>query len=195
MAKYIIDSETLEGLANALRSVTGANRTYTPVDMIEAVTNIMETGTYILVDEAGTEIPAVFVENVTRFNATANDIRIGTVAVTDSGVTEGTKEIPAYHTEQGRYTIKPGEALVIPMFSDRCRYTGLNVIVCAYTGNSDSSVSAEMVVINDKLYPVGSTTPLSEVTVNDDAQTIELGFVNAGDNDLLVRYMTYKEEL
>lgn len=194
MAKYIIDSDTLTGLADALREVTGKNRTYTPGEMIEEVTHILESATYILVDENGTEVPAVFMENEVIFDATANDIRLGKVAVTGDGVTEGTKEIPAYHTEQGRYLIKPGRALEIPMFSDRCQYTKLQAIVCAYNTSSDDSVSAVMVVIGDELYAAGSVESLAEVSVDTTNQSIKLGLTNTGDSSLLIRYMTIKEE-
>ena len=151
--------------------------------------------TYILVDEDGNEVPAVLVDEKVDLSATANDIRLGTTAVTAEGVTSGEKEIPAYHTEQGRQLVEPGESLDILMYSDRCQYTGLNVIVCAYSGAADTSVSAEMVVINDKLYPAGSVEALSEVTVDTENQSIKLGIVNTGETPLLVRYMTYKEEL
>lgn len=151
--------------------------------------------TYILVDEDGNEVSAVLVDEPVELTATPNDIRLGTTAVTAEGVTSGEKEIPAYHTEQGRQLVEPGEALDILMYSDRCQYTGLNVIVCAYSGAADTSVSAEMVVINDKLYPAGSVEALSEVTVDTENQSIKLGIVNTGETPLLVRYMTYKEEL
>lgn len=151
--------------------------------------------TYILVDEDGNEVPAVLVAEQVDLSATANDIRQGTTAVTAEGVTTGEKEIPAYHTQQGRRLVKPGESLDIHMYSDQCNYTGLNVIVCTYTGTVDDSVASEMVVINDKLYPVSSTEALSEVTVDADNQSIKLGIVNTGETPLLMRYMTYKEEL
>lgn len=151
--------------------------------------------TYILVDEDGNEVPAALVDEEVDLTATPNDIRLGTTAVTAEGVISGEKEIPAYHTEQGRYVVKPGRMLAIPLFSDQCQYTGLNVIVCAYTGTIDDSVASEMVVINDKLYPVGSVEAISEVTVDTDNQSIKLGIVNTGETPLLIRYMTYKEEL
>ena len=45
--------------------------------------------TYLLYDEAGNEFVGVVVSEETVFTATANDIRKGTVAVTEKGVTEG----------------------------------------------------------------------------------------------------------
>ena len=72
-------------------------------DGIDGSSGGSEDGTqmYILVDEDGTEVPAVLVEEETVFNATANDIREGMVAATDAGVIVGTKEIPAYITTEG----------------------------------------------------------------------------------------------
>lgn len=150
--------------------------------------------TYILVDEDGNEVPAALVAEQVDLSATANDIRLGTTAVTAEGVTTGEKEILAYHTEQGRRLVEPGESLDILMYSDRCQYTKLQVIVCAFATSADDSVAAEMVVINDKLYPAGSTEVLAEVSVDTDNQSIKLGLVNEGDTPLLIRYMTIKEE-
>ena len=48
---------------------------------------------FILVDEAGNEATAVYVEEATVFDATANDIRAGKIAATESGVTVGTLEV------------------------------------------------------------------------------------------------------
>lgn len=90
MAKYIIDESTLQNLANAIRNVNGENKSYTPEEMIDKVTNIMDSITYILVDENGNEVPAVYMGADTILTATANDIRLGTTAITDEGVTEGT---------------------------------------------------------------------------------------------------------
>ena len=153
-----------------------------------------EYDTYMLVYEDGTELPAVFVENEVTFTATENDIRKGTIAATAKGVTEGTKEIPAYHIQQGVRIIRPGKALDILLYSDKCQYTGLNVIVCKYVTDLEDSVSAVMVVINDKLYAVDSAVVISEVTVDTSAESIKLGIVNESDTSLLLRYMTYKEE-
>ena len=46
--------------------------------------------TLILVDENGNEVVGTAVENLTIFDATAEDIKLGKVAATDSGVVTGT---------------------------------------------------------------------------------------------------------
>ena len=46
--------------------------------------------TLILVDENNNEMVGTVVENVTIFDATAEDIKFGKVAATDSGIVTGT---------------------------------------------------------------------------------------------------------
>lgn len=191
MAKYVIDSETLTGLANALRSVTGETRSYTPTEMIDAVTNIMETGTYILVDEDGNEIPAVFVENKQVFTATANDIRIGTTAVTESGVTEGTKEIPAYVTDEGLCVIPKNGAFTIT--HKHYDFTKLQAIVCAYNTSNTNSVAAKKIVIEGNVYNPNSTISLAEVVKDFEKGAINFGIVNDLGSICIIRYFMYKE--
>lgn len=195
MAKYVIESETLQGLANALRKVTGETRTYTPTEMIDAVSTVLEKGVYILVDENGVEIPAVFVDNETKFTATANDIRIGTTAVTESGVTEGIKEIPAYHTTEGVVAVPAGSELNITILvADRYDFTKLQAIICPFNRSVAASVSAEKVAIENNVYAAGSTTALASITVDHDSKTIKFGIINEGSTPCIIRYFTYKEE-
>ena len=46
--------------------------------------------TIVLVDENNNELIGTVVENVTMFDATADDIKLGKVAATDSGIVTGT---------------------------------------------------------------------------------------------------------
>lgn len=195
MSKYIIDSATLDGLADALREVSGDKRTYTPAEMIEAVTTILDSATYILVDENGRELPAVFVENETIFDATANDIRAGRVAVTSEGVTVGTKDIPAYHTTEGFAVAPAGNEMeiFIPV-SDRYDFTKLQAIICPYNTSTADSVAAEKVSIDGNVYEVGETTAIAAVAVDHESKTIKLGITNEGEHLCVIRYFTYKEE-
>lgn len=150
--------------------------------------------TYILQDSDGNEAVATYVDSETKFDATANDIRAGKIAATEIGVTIGQKEIPGYHTDQGVQIAEPGERLEILMYSDRCDYTKLMVIVCSYNTTVDDSVSAVMAVINDKLYSAGSTAELSDVIVDTSNKSINLGVINNTETPLVIRYMTIKEE-
>lgn len=153
-----------------------------------------DTQMYILVDEEGNEYPAVFVDEETVFDATANDIREGKVAATEDGVTTGTKEIPAYITTEGSQLIPVGGQFAIRMRANRCEFTKLQVLICAYQSSLAASVATEKVSINGKVYEVGSTEELAEVTVDVDNGQINLGITNEGDTPRVIRYFTFKEE-
>lgn len=189
--KYVIDDTTLKRLADAIREVSGTDREYTPVEMIEAVTTILENGAYILVDENGIEVPAVFVSNDEAFTATENDIRIGTTAVTEKGVTEGTKEIPSYHTSEGYRAVTNGSKFTIPITA--YDYTKLQCIICSFSSSFAKSVAAQKVAVENNVYAVGSTVSEASVTVNEESGYIDLGITNNTGSTCVLRYFTYKE--
>ena len=194
MAKYVIDGETLDGLADAIRSVTGSTRKFTPQEMIEEVKDILNATTFILVDKDGNEYPAVYVDSDTVITATPNDIRKGTTAITAEGVVEGEKVIPAYITTEGYTAVPENSEFYIPMPNGKQDFTKLQCIICPFVGSIDDSVSAEKVVINDAVYIVNSNEKVSTVTTDSAVRTIKLGFVNSSDKPYLIRYFTYKEE-
>lgn len=194
MAKYVIDGETLTSMADALRKVTGETRTYTPGEMIEAVTTILDDVVYILEDDCGNEVVAVMSENEVVFDATANDIRAGKVAAGATGIILGEKEIPAYRAEEGYTRVKSGHEFAVGLFSDMCEYSTFQAILCTFNANIASSVSAIKVVIDSKVYSVSSTTPLSSVTVDRSEQTIKFGLMNETASDVVIRYMIIKED-
>lgn len=153
-----------------------------------------ETKTYILVDENGTEIPAVLVDEEVIFTATANDIREGAVAATGDGVTVGTKVIPSYNTTEAVMVVQPGKEMIIKTSDpDMYDYTELQVIVCKFNTNTSNSTASELVVINGKVYRMNDTEPVSSVIKNASDKTIDLGITNENDKPVLLRYFTYKE--
>lgn len=150
--------------------------------------------TYILVDDKGNEYPATFVDNETDFDATPNDIRLGKTAATNVGVTVGEKDIPGYRTVQGRRPIKNGDRMSIPLYSDMCQYTKLQVIICDYNNSVKDSFAAVLVVIEDKVYEVGSHNSIATVTVDMESQSIDIGIDNDRETTLVLRYMIIKED-
>lgn len=191
-------TDKLKGIADAIREKTGSTELMTIDEMTENI-EFMDasgdtTGTYILVDEEGNELAGVLLDEEVVLTATPNDIRLGTTAVTEAGVTEGEKEIPNYLAEEGKRVIKSGDRLDIPLHSEMCEYTYLQAIVCVYNTNTSNSVSAEKVVIGDNVYAVSSTEVLSTVTVDSDSQTIKLGLINDGSSSVVVRYTIIKED-
>jgi hypothetical protein len=191
--KYLIDEKTLTGLANAIRKINGESKTYSPVEMIEAVTNIMDSAVYILVDENGIEIPAVYVDTETKLTATTNDIRVGMTAVNGDGIITGEKEIPSYHTTEGLQIIPVGGSCDIQMPADKCEYTKLQALICMWNSSLSNSVCTEKVVIEGKVYAVKSTEEIASVNVDMINNRIVLGIANTSSVPYLVRYISYKE--
>lgn len=194
MANKLYEEEHIRAIANAIRKCTGGTKTYKAGDMSQAVADLEEfANTYLLVTDDGDEIPAVVVEDVTMFDATANDIRQGKVAVTDSGVTEGTKEIPNYHTTTGTQFIPIGSEFDI-LIPKRYDFTKLQAIICQFNTSTNESVSAEKVVIDDKVYATNSTEIITNVEIDYNDKKIKLGITNNGNTPYVIRFFTYKEE-
>lgn len=193
--KYVIDESSLKAIANAIRVINGdPDTTYTASEMGDAVKNIMDSNTYLLVDEEGNEVPAVWVESDTVLTATANDIRDGMFAATDEGVIEGTKEIPLYYTQEGTAKIPVGSTMKINVYSDRCNYSKLQALICIFNTTIDDSVLTEKVSIDSKVYNVGSTDVVSDVVVDAADQAIDFGITNTGEEPVVIRYFTFTEE-
>ncbi len=150
-----------------------------------------DTPMYLLVTEDGQEIPAVMVEELTMFDATPNDIRIGKTAATNEGVTIGEKVIPTYHTHEGTKIVTPGKQFLIG--GEHYNYTKLQAMVCSYNTNLSNSVATEKVAINNKIYNVLSIESIAAITTEDAIQRINFGIVNETAKPQILRYIDYKE--
>lgn len=188
--------DTLTGIADNLRAAHGTTEKIPFTELVDKSEGLeIPPQTYILVDEAGNEVAAAFVDEPVTLTATANDIRIGTTAVTGDGVTTGDKVIPAYHTTEGTKAIPAGSMLEIKLYSENCRYTKLIAVICDYNTNLADSLATQMVVLNDNVYLVGSIETLAKITVDTDKQSINLGIINDANTPRIIRFMTYREEL
>lgn len=191
--------DKIKAIADAIRAKTGTTAPLTLDEMAESIEYLEGDGggpleTFILVDEDGYEMAATLTEEEVPLTATANDIRIGTTAVTDTGVTTGEKEIPAYYVTEGARKITAGSPFLLKIRNGRYAYTKLQALFCEYNTTTSASVLTDRVVINDSVYPVNSTEAIAEVTLDDTAETIVFNITNTGDNAYVLRYFSYKEE-
>lgn len=145
------------------------------------------TQTYILVDEDGNEIPAVLVDEETILTATVDDIRLGSVAITDEGVVTGEKYIPGYFTNSGKRLVTNGSKFVIP--SPSYNYTQFQALICPLS----KDVYTERVVIDDHVYDVLSSTAISDVLKDSENTGVDLGITNESGVIYLIRYFMYTE--
>ena len=196
MGGTMTQSGTLKGSLKATGNLTGTIR---PQGVLKGtiskplIVGDNET-VYILKDDAGNELVGVLTDVKPVLDATANDIRKGVTAVTEEGITEGTKVIPSYNTYEGYKLITPGKEFIILLeVQDIYDYTKLQCIICPINKTVSDSVAAEKVVINDNVYEVRSTESISSVTKDSTTKSIKFGIVNDTDKLYLIRYFTYKE--
>lgn len=152
--------------------------------------------TFILTDENGNELTGVVVNQETIFTAHDNDVREGMVYASDEGVSTGTKNIPAYRTTKGRQLIAAGTSFSInlPQY-DKYNFSELQCVIAPFNTSSVDSVAADKVVVNNCVYPTGSTEKLSDATQNSATKSIDLNITNNTDNYYVIHYFTYKEEI
>lgn len=149
---------------------------------------------YVLETEDGIQLVGVLVGEETVMTATANDIRKGKIAATENGIIEGEKIIPSYHTTETSRYVPNGSAFIIPLSNlDKYDYTKLQVIICAFNSTINNSVSAEKVVILDKVYGVGSTEAIADVVKDSNNKQINLNITNDSGYPCIARIFTYKE--
>ena len=144
----------------------------------------------VLEDDNGNSFVGVIVGEETVLTAQASDIKIGKIAATDDGITEGT-DTKTYHTVEGTKLIASGRDIVLP--TPHYDYSKLQAIICSFDTNLAQSVSAEKVAINNQVYSVLSTDSLSIIQKNDESSCIDFGLVNTSDSMCVIRYITYKE--
>lgn len=151
--------------------------------------------TFILVDENGTELTGVCVDNLQVFDATTADVKIGKTFASDEGVLVGI-DTKTYRTEQGCIIIPAGKEFTIPFYEySLYDYTKLQCIIAPYNISPYSSVAADKVVIGDSVYAVCSTEKLSDVTKDEGSQSIKLNIVNDSELKYVIHYFAYREEV
>ena len=152
--------------------------------------------TFIIEDSDGNEITAVVVDQETVFTATDNDVREGYVYAGDSGVSVGSKNIPAYITTQESALIFPGENFSIVLeYHNKYDYTQLQGIIAKFNTSFWDSVATDKIVLNNNVYAVNSTDIVANVTKNDITKSIDFNIVNDTDEIYIIHYFTYKEEV
>ena len=184
----------LTSIADSIREKTGASEPMTLDEMkagVDYMPSSADDNTFILVDEYGNELPAVLTHDEVDLTATANDIREGIVAVTDDGVIEGTKYIPSYHTYDGFRVVTRNSLFAVPHAN--FDYTKFQAFICSYNPSSANSVATIKVAVNDNVYNVMSTAPLSKLTKDYAARRVDFGITNDTGANCIIRYIMYKE--
>ena len=181
-----------ESLENQGKEPTEKISTY--AGLIAELENPEQITYCVTVDGENKTYATLYGEERAELTATPNDIRTGTVAITDDGLTTGEKDIPAYHTSQGYRLILANSEFAISNLPKKelYDYTKLQAMTMPFNGSLNNSVAVDRAVIEDKVYNVGSTEVVANVTKDDANKSILLGVIN-GSTPAIVRYFTYKE--
>lgn len=123
--------------------------------------------------------------------AEANDIRANTTAITNTGYTEGTKDIPAYFSSYGHKLITEGKEATLTIHE--ADYKNLMVTISPFNSSYDKSTAIKYVSAEDSMYEANSTTKLSDITKDTENETIHLG-ITVPELSIL-RYFVVREEV
>lgn len=148
--------------------------------------------TYLLVngDESQATLALLASEETVNPTATSNDIRIGTTAITSTGYTEGTKDIPTYHTETGMMIIPSGKT--VSFVVETYDYTKVHATLSTFNNSISESVAVIASTVYDSVYEAGTTNKLADITKDDSTQSINLGIT--AESMSVLRYFVMKEE-
>lgn len=147
---------------------------------------------YVLATSDGTQRAYSQLSSKTpiTLTATADDIRLNTSAITDVGYTEGTKDIPAYHTQTGRKIIEANSGVSLTLH--KYDYTKLHVTLAKYNTSITDSVEVVASSVDDAVYEAKATTKLADITIDANTETINFGIT--ADVKSVLRYFIMKEE-
>jgi hypothetical protein len=184
--------DKLSALADSIRAKTGSTEKLTLEQMATAIKDIETTPeTIVLVDDNGNELTAILTDEVVEITATPNDVRAGTTAVMSTGLGEGTKQIPSYHTAEGYRIITNGTLLHIP--HNDYDYEKLQAVICSFNTSFANSVAATKVALENNVYDVNSTTPISAIVKDSENIRVDFGITNDTGKMCVIRYFMYKE--
>lgn len=162
---------------------------------LKDLSSVIENETYLMTESGSVAFLATPQAIESPLTATAkNDIRAGTVAITNEGIVVGEKNFPSYETTEGAALIMPNKEVKVHLdYNDTYDYTKLQAIVCLFNSNILDSVSAQSVAIDNGVYVIGTTNKISNITKEHETKYIDFGITNTGETPLVIRYFTYKE--
>lgn len=152
-----------------------------------------EQVSYVLANANGTQkiYAQLSSKQPISLTATENDIRLGSTAITNGGYTEGSKDIPSYHSQTGQKIIQAGDEVTITL-EKSYNYSELQATLSNYNTSIDDSVEVVATTIEDSIYEAGSTTKLADITIDANTKTVNFGIT--ADVKSVLRYFTMKEE-
>lgn len=189
--QILIEQKAAIKAALAAKGKEPTEKLKTYAGLINELENEEQT-TYVLTNSDGTK-RAYAVKNkdeAITLTAQCDDIRLGSTAITNVGYTEGTKDIPAYHSQTGRQIIQAGAIVKIPIID--YDYTKFQATIAKYNTSINDSLNVYISTIDNGVYRAGTTEKIADITKDTENETINLG-ITVNEKSVL-RYFTMREE-
>ena len=159
--------------------------------LIDELENPEKTVYLFTPDDGETTVYAQLVgQEKVDLNATPNDIRIGTKAVTNSGVVDGDKVIPAYYSSYGVRKFTADKEVKIKM--KEYDYKSLMASMATFNNSLSESVCINLASVGDSMYECKSNTKTSDITKDSENGQIDFGITT--EEDSVIRYFVVREE-
>lgn len=155
------------------------------MDNEEQVSYVLETA------DGGKAFAQLSSENPITLTASENDIRLNTSAITNKGFTEGSKDIPAYHSERGIKVIQANAK--VELTRDTYDYTKFQATLALFNTSVADSVQVDRVTVDDSVYTANTTSKLSDLVKDHENGRIDFG-INNGTKISLMRFFIMREE-
>lgn len=148
--------------------------------------------TYALTNADGTQRAYAVLESEApvTLTATNNDIRSGTTAITNTGYTEGTKDIPAYYSGCGEVFVQAGATAIINDLEYDYKY--LMVTMAPFNTSVSESTAVKYVSVENAMYEANATEKLADITIDTVNQQVNLGII--AEELSVLRYFIVREE-
>lgn len=158
--------------------------------LIDSLENPDEVTYCVTVDGVNKAYAQLYGEKKVELTATENDIRLGTSAITNTGYTEGIKDIPGYIVRYGKKAVDAGTEAVIPWEPG---YKTLLVTLAPFNSSIDNSTAVNYTSVDSGIYEVNSTIKISDISIDTDNEQINLGITQ--DVMSILRYFIVREEV
>lgn len=163
----------------------------TYAELIDTLENPDEVTYCVTVDGENKKYAQLYRSEKVTLTATANDIRIDTSAITDTGYTEGTKDIPVYHSRYGKKILLSGKEAVIS--NPEYDYKELMASIATYNSSTTDSVSVQYSSVDNALYEAKTTTKVSDITK--DSTNLQINLGTTVSEKSVLRYFVTREEI
>lgn len=177
-----------ESLENQGKEPTEKISTY--AGLINELENPDQVTYCVTVDGENKAYAVLYGEERAELTATPNDIRLGTVAITDKGITEGEKDIPAYFSRYGTKKVSANTEAIIT--GDETDYKKMMVTIATFNSSISKSNVVKYVSIDDAIYEVGTGTKVADISKDIEKEQISLGITV--EETSVLRFFLVREE-